>query len=108
MFCKTGDDLNGEVACQPNARHIAARKAPSYTPSVTGRGKLRTPRRTKERTAKTSNAEPKVNGKPKPEHDCDRYGPSTKVIDETGGEPIPVIYASCSVCGKPQVFPLTR
>src|SRR5688572_25388327 len=36
------------------------------------------------------------------EHVCDRKGPSAKVVDESGDEPITRIYPTCSVCGKPQ------
>jgi len=40
-----------------------------------------------------------------PPHACDRKGPPTKVIDETGDRPITAIFPTCSECGKPQVFP---
>jgi hypothetical protein len=38
-------------------------------------------------------------------HVCDRKGPPAKVIDDPDGESITRIYPTCSVCGKPQVFP---
>ncbi len=38
------------------------------------------------------------------QHTCDRKGPPAKVIDESGDKPIKPIYATCSVCRKPQVF----
>ena len=36
---------------------------------------------------------------------CDRKGPRERVIDESQDPPITGIYPTCSVCGKPQVFP---
>lgn len=38
------------------------------------------------------------------EHDCDRKGKPTTVIDDPGGADLPMIVPTCSVCGKPQVF----
>jgi len=40
-----------------------------------------------------------------PPHTCDRKGPPETVIDASGDEPVPRIYPTCSVCGKPQAFP---
>lgn len=40
-------------------------------------------------------------------HLCDRSGKPTSVVDESGDEPITRIAATCSRCGKPQVFGAT-
>ncbi len=40
-----------------------------------------------------------------PDHICDRNGPTERVIDETGDQPITGLFPTCSVCGVPQTFP---
>jgi hypothetical protein len=37
-------------------------------------------------------------------HTCDRKGPPTRVVDESGDEPINAIYLPCSMCSVPQGF----
>jgi hypothetical protein len=36
---------------------------------------------------------------------CDRKGPRERVVDESHDPPITGISPTCSVCGKPQMFP---
>jgi hypothetical protein len=37
------------------------------------------------------------------DHSCDRNGPTQRVLDRTGPEPLTSIYPTCSICGTPQV-----